>query len=234
MSTERILDKIRKCMAMAKDSRGNAAECENAMRQAQALMAKHGISELDLDAAMVTTLILRSRVSVKRPAQWEVSMCHAICSMYGLHAPLWSAGGPNPTNKGLWTFIGSKAYTEVAEYTYEVLYRQLLAARNEFVRNLHDSYSRGQKSEMANSFCSGWVHQVSKQIHALDDTDGEMKRRIDAYMAKMELKIRPSKGAHDRDKEIDGRAFVEGVKTAADVRLNKATGHAANEQLRIS
>ena len=69
MAEEKILDKIRKCLAIANDSRGNAAECENAMRQAQALMAKHGLTELDLDAAQVTTLTVRSRVSVRKPPQ---------------------------------------------------------------------------------------------------------------------------------------------------------------------
>lgn len=231
MAEDRILDKIRKCLAMANDSRGNAAECENAMRQAQALMAKHGLSTLDLDAAEVTTITLRSRVSVRKPAQWEVNMCHAICAMFGLHVPLWSQGGPEPTKKGWWHFIGSKVYTEVAEYTYEVLYRQILSARNEYVKSLCD-YSRAEKSSLANDFCQGWVQQVQKNTSKMHDPDGLMLKRIEAYMQKNSLNPKEL-AAHDYEKKAQAEAYYQGMREAEGVRLNHAAGNSTNGVLRL-
>jgi hypothetical protein len=233
MSNERILDKIRKCLALANDSRGNPTECENAMRQAQALMAKHGVSELDIDAAQVTTLAVRSRVSVKNAARWEVAMMHKICAMYGLHNPMWASGGPEPTNKGWWFFIGSKAYTEVAHYTYDVLYRQILAARNEFVKTLNYA-SRGEKSELANSFCEGWVYQVGKNLSKMNDPDGVMAKRIAAYLEKNNLNDLPRADAHDACKKLDSNAFHAGVDIAKDVRVNTAAGNSMQDTLRLS
>lgn len=233
MSNERILDKIRKCLALANDSRGNPTECENAMRQAQALMAKHGISELDIDAAQVTTLAVRSRVSVKNAARWEVAMMHKICAMYGLHNPMWASGGPEPTKKGWWFFIGSKAYTEVAHYTYDVLYRQILAARNEYVKQLSHC-SRGEKSELANSFCEGWVYQVGKNLSKMHDPDGVMAKKIAAYLEKNKLNNLPLTDAHDACKKINGNAFYAGVDTAKDVRVNTAAGNSMQDTLRLS
>lgn len=225
MSDERILDKIRKCLAMAQDSRGNAAECANAMRQAQALMAKHGLSELDLEAAAVTTLTIRSRVSVRNPAQWEVNMCYKICAMYGLHRPLFTSGGPEPTNKGWWHFIGSKAYIDVAEYTYSVLYRQILKARNDYVASLSPAYSRSEKSRLANDFCTGWVYQVGKQINAMHDPDGAMAKRIDAFMTKHKLNDIKTIEAHDYRMDVNQAAMRDGIASAKDVRLNHAATH---------
>lgn len=234
MSNERILDKIRKCLALANDSRGNPTECENAMRQAQALMAKHGFTEMDVDAAQVATLSVRSRVSVKSPPQWEVNMMHKICAMYGLHQPMWAGGGPEPTNKGWWFFIGSKGYTELAHYTYDVLYRQILAARNDFVKNLHPSYSRGEKSNKANAFCEGWVYQVGLQMHAMHDPDETMAKRIRAYMEVNKINTSREHKAHDHNKDFDRGAMAEGIKSAKDVRLNHAAGHTQNSQMRLS
>jgi len=49
----RMLDKVRKLLAMARDGRGNANEEETAMRHASRLMAEYGISEADADMAAI-------------------------------------------------------------------------------------------------------------------------------------------------------------------------------------
>jgi hypothetical protein len=43
MTTERIREKLRKCQALADDTRGDPTTRETATRQAQALMRKHGL-----------------------------------------------------------------------------------------------------------------------------------------------------------------------------------------------
>jgi len=45
----RMLEKVRKLMAMGRDDRGNATETETAMRQANILMAQFGIAEAEVD-----------------------------------------------------------------------------------------------------------------------------------------------------------------------------------------
>jgi hypothetical protein len=45
----RMLEKVRKLLAMARDGRGNATESETAMRQANKLMAEFGIEEAEFD-----------------------------------------------------------------------------------------------------------------------------------------------------------------------------------------
>lgn len=50
---ERMLDKVRKLLAMGKDGRGNEHEAETAMRQANKLMAEFGIEEAECDMASI-------------------------------------------------------------------------------------------------------------------------------------------------------------------------------------
>lgn len=45
----RMLEKVRKLLAMARDGRGNATESETAMRQANKMMAEFGIEEAEFD-----------------------------------------------------------------------------------------------------------------------------------------------------------------------------------------
>ena len=49
----RMLEKVRKLLAMGRDGRGNANEAEIAMRQANKLMAEYGIAEAECDMAAI-------------------------------------------------------------------------------------------------------------------------------------------------------------------------------------
>ena len=49
----KMLEKVRKLLAMARDGRGNANEEETAMRQANKLMAEYGIAEAECDMAAI-------------------------------------------------------------------------------------------------------------------------------------------------------------------------------------
>src|SRR3990167_5146728 len=49
----RMLEKVRKLLAMGRDARGNANESEIAMRQANKLMAEYGIAEAECDMTAI-------------------------------------------------------------------------------------------------------------------------------------------------------------------------------------
>lgn len=49
----RMLEKVRKLLAMGRDRRGNGNESETAMRQANKIMAEFGIAEAECDMAMI-------------------------------------------------------------------------------------------------------------------------------------------------------------------------------------
>ena len=49
----RMLEKVRKLLAIAKDGRGNANEEETAMRHANKIMAEYGIEEAECDMTAI-------------------------------------------------------------------------------------------------------------------------------------------------------------------------------------
>ena len=51
MNNEKIIDRIKKLLAMATHDRGNHYECEVAMKMAHRLMAEHKISEAQLNTS---------------------------------------------------------------------------------------------------------------------------------------------------------------------------------------
>ena len=65
---KKILDKIRKAMALSKSA--NEHEAAAALRQAHKLMELHGITNADIDAAEITDSLVRAGASVT-PAEWE-------------------------------------------------------------------------------------------------------------------------------------------------------------------
>ena len=57
----RMLEKVRKLLAMGRDARGNANESEIAMRQANKLMAEYGIAEAECDMTAIQAGAVRAR-----------------------------------------------------------------------------------------------------------------------------------------------------------------------------
>lgn len=225
----RIIEKIRKCLALAQDSRGNAAEAENALRQAQALMAKHGIDMGDVAASEIGNSMLRSKVSVVNPMLWEWHLMKKVCSAFGCVA-FFYAGGPDPTIKGSFRIVGPKGYIEIAQYACEVLMRQIVKARTDYVKGLGDEFTRGEKSKMANSFCLAWVGAVASKISAFADPEGKNAEAIKLYCEK-KLNISKEPAKRKGDERIRS-AMRDGWKAAENVRLNHAM-NGADETLRL-
>jgi hypothetical protein len=196
MNDDTILRKIQKAMALANDKRGDQNTAAIALRQAQAMMEKYGITEQKVLAANCTHTDLRSKVSVVNPTMWEVNIINFVAKAFGCRV-LWTKGGPAPTMKGYWTILGPKSYVEVALYTVEVTLRQILKARSNFVKNMNEEIEllktygrdpgvgRAQKSKMADEFCLGWGWAVEKEIHKMADPDGLIKAATDAYASKI-------------------------------------------------
>jgi hypothetical protein len=181
MNEETILRKIQKAMALANDQRGDANTAAIALRQAQAMMEKYGISDEKMIASSCTHDDMRSRVSVVNPSQWEVNIVWTVCKAFGCK-PLWSKGGPEPTMKGWWSIVGPKNYVPVAMYTLTVTIRELLKARTAFVKDFGPRFkTRGEKSKAADEFCLGWGYAVRREIHKMADPDGLIEKATDAY-----------------------------------------------------
>ena len=102
MTPDRIIDKIRKCLALAKSS--NPHEAAAALRQAQTLMRLHGIDEDTLELAAVKEA--SQAVASEQIPTWDGRLARMVADAFGcrLLIAAWKVG-PR-ANVSSWTFIG--------------------------------------------------------------------------------------------------------------------------------
>lgn len=164
MVDSKILDKIKKCLALSQSP--EAHEAAAALRQAQKLMEMHGISQIDLKMSDVGEVKVNSAVSVSRLKDWETALVSTVGKAFGCKL-MWTRSSSYAENVyGSFTMVGLKSQLELAEYTVKVMQRKVVKARAEFVNSLPSYYTRKDKTVQADGFCKGWVAEIQKTVMA--------------------------------------------------------------------
>lgn len=171
------IERIKKCLALAKSSNPN--EAVTALRQAQALMQRCGLTAADIGMAGITEAA-RLLSATKLPA-WHHWMIRIVADAFGCDTMIetrWS-GGKHSHIK----FIGTAARTEIAAYTYTVLCRHIRAARAAFIAKLPGRCKPRTKTLRADSYCDGFVAAVAAKVSALA-LEAEETQALADYIAK--------------------------------------------------
>lgn len=139
MQSERrakMLDKVRKLLAMGKDGRGNEHEAETAMRQANRLMAEFGIEEAECDMGQIDRgemLFGEAQFGHdgKAPTQGKVyrsAPTYAGILVVGVGRFCDAIAGRKRTEHGeLFTFKGEKNDVLFARWVFGVLIESILS-----------------------------------------------------------------------------------------------------------
>lgn len=217
MDKKDIINKIKKCLALSASS--NEHEAEIALRQARALMEKHGIEDADVLAANASEQSAKAG-ACSTPANWETVLANKISSAFGCSLVFKS----NYYSGGSWAFIGCGSSPEIAAYAFQVLLRQCKRQRSEHIKAKLKRCKTSTKTRRADLFCEGWVQSVAGKISAFAGTDNQTTA-IDAYMAKNyptlgNLKSRDrNDGRNLRDYEHDD--FIMGKQSGRNAELNR-------------
>ena len=161
----RIIEKIKKCLRLAKSS--NPHEAAAALRQAQKLMAEHDISEEAIAASEANEAPGKSSATDK-PTMWEVMLANMVGAVFGcdiVFSRAWIAA--KFAYEGQYNFIGVGAQAEIAAYAFAVLRRQAAKARREYTRSALKRCSPAAKVKRADQFSIGWVASVRQLAVAL-------------------------------------------------------------------
>lgn len=216
---DKIIDKIKKCLALSSSS--NEHEATAALRQARKLMEAHGVTDLDMQAA--TASEERTRAGSKaRPANWEASLASRIADAFGCR--LIFAGR---ITVGEWIFVGCGAAAEVAKYAFDVLARQARRARAEHIKSKLARCGPTAKTRRADLFSEGWVRAVAGKIEAFASGEAQ-DAAIAAYVATKypalgDLAARDRNGDR-RLSEREWNDFLAGRRSGSDVTLNRGVG----------
>ena len=213
MDRKTILDKIRKCMALAASS--NEHEAAAALRQAQKLMAQHGVSDDEMLAAEAGEQATRAGAA-RRPAAWETTLAARVAEAFGCGV-FFKAH----LSFGEWVFVGNGAAFEVARYCFDVMFRQVKSARAQHIKTVLKRCKTATKTRRADLFCEGWVSTAVALVDSIACGERETQARA-AYLATHYPSL-VTLNSHDRNA---GKAALSG-RDLADYFCGRISGKGA-------
>lgn len=216
----KIIDKIRKCLALSKSA--NEHEAAAALRQAQKLMAANSVTVDDIQAAEVSEHAAKSAATAK-PAVWEALLANKIARAFGCELIF---ARPWLQRTAEYRFIGCGSAPEVAGYAFSVLQRQARSARQEYIKTQLKRCKSATKTRRADLFSEGWVTAVAGKISAFAGTESE-SAAIQCYMAKHHKKL-GSLDPRDRNKHNQSTTaamdYASGRISGKNAQLNRGVG----------
>lgn len=216
------LKKIKKCLALAGSS--NEHEAAAAMRQAQALMKKHGLSESSVQLSDIGEKGVKATGSQNLHA-WESHLAISIADAFGLKT-VFQTGTWNENTwargRGQILFIGPEARTTVAAYCYDCLCRQM---RKSLAEN-RKKFGRILTGTRARIFTEAWIVAASSKVALLASAfdDGPLiEEYCDSINVKGDKKAKPaecSKGMSGTDRDIASLGHSDGSKAQLNPAMN--------------
>lgn len=217
---EDIVRKIKRCMDLSSSSNENEAAL--AIKQMKSLMAKHNLTESHALAFDVCEASTGLDVKKNIP-QWVLILHSAIGQAMDCESMVERGGYSNAKI----TYVGVGAAPEIANYAFEVLYRQLKKQREQFIKTRLSRFKPQNKTKHADAFCLGWGLGVGGKVRNLNPNQ-EIKEKIKAHY---EVNHPQVKGEYmgldrlDKRKSVTHDFMNQGMEAAADVQLHAATGN---------
>lgn len=214
------LKKIKKCLALAGSS--NEHEAAAAMRQAQALMKKHGLSESSVQLSDIGEHGVKASGKTKMHA-WEAHLATAICDAFGLQSAFrhgqWMFTGSQSRAEIL--FFGPQTRIEVAAYCYECLTRQMRKALADLRKEVPLAMKDRRRAML---YTESWILAASNKVKLLASTfdDGPLiNEYIKAKNVSGEAKMKPA-ATRTKMTETEKKIVHLGYLTGEKARLNPA------------
>lgn len=245
---DRVIRKIKRCLALSKSSNEN--EAATAMRQAQALMREYRLTELDVRLSDVDEVQSEKSRANRRPT-WDRHLSGIVARVFGCR-PLsyrhWCDTSGRMVERAL--FVGVTPAPQIAMYAYETLLTKLTQARRDYVTRVRCGKSRSAYSPetAGDHFALAWVSMVHGKIHKLvpqGEEDPAIEQRssgrdlvqvesqdnalIEQYLAGQEIG-KPRKARHI---ELDMAAQIAGTLAGQRVELNAVLATGGQEEFRL-
>lgn len=212
---KRILDKIKKLMALAGSN--NPHEAANALRKAQLLMQQYQLSEADVELSDIAEHSAALVNTSKTQPQWSLNLLAMIQQAFGVTAYF------RTYRERRCFFVGYQDRAEIAAYCYAVLARQLKSARRDFLASLNKRLKATTKTARADLFCEGWVSGVYQQVRDLVPSEKE-QALVAQYMSQKHSGMTSAKGREAKATKRDQDAGFLGFIAGKQVKLNAGVG----------
>lgn len=211
--SERILQKIKKLMALGKSA--NQHEAANALRMAQKMMAEHNLTMTDIELQEMGSETVNDINNSEKPPQWAVSLITLVNSTFGVFSVrIFGFNGVKIQ------FDGPIDRVQLAGYCYSVLGRLLVKARRDYQAGLNKRLKRATKVNRADLYCEGWIRGAASNLRSWALTPEE-KALIKLFRDKEHGELKQLEGRDSKDVKRDQDARWDGVKDGRLVKINQ-------------
>jgi hypothetical protein len=246
---ERVIRKIKRCLALSKSS--NETEAATAMRQAQALMREYRLTEVDVRLSDVGDVQSEKYRITRRPT-WDRQLSAIVAKAFGVR-PLdvkhWHKAAGRVVARA--QFVGVTPAPQIAMYAYETLLSKLTMARREYVSQVRAGRRRSCYSPetAGNHFALAWVSAVYGKIQELvprgeEDpalpncasgrdlvvVEAQDKALIEQYLAGKEI----GKARKSPEIELDLDAQIAGLLAGQRVEINPGLATSGEHPLQLT
>lgn len=246
---ERVIRKIKRCLALSKSSNEN--EAATAMRQAQALMREYRLTEIDVRLSDVGEVESESSRPKRRPT-WDKQLGTIVGKAFGVRSfsrRQWCKATSRIIEREL--YVGVTPAPQIAMYAYEALLTKLKAARRDYVAQVRSGKQRSDYSPetAGDHFALAWVSAVYDKIHELvprgeEDlaigqhstgrdlmaVEAQDQALIEQFLSGREI----GKARKSREVELDLNAQIAGLLAGQRVELNPGMAHGGQMAAQIS
>ena len=168
MSKERILEKIQKCLNLSKSS--NAGEAANALRQAQAMMRQHEITEKDITGIGYGNEAVSIPVQATNAIPLYLSKLNALIrKAFGVDSVIELEVRVSDESYRM-RFFGPTDRVLLASYAYTVCFRALMSG---WTQHLKDNPRLKGVRGARTGFLVGWIAAVETTVTEFGFTDVE-------------------------------------------------------------
>ncbi len=229
MDRDRIIEKIKKCLALGRSCEPHEAAL--AMKRARELMEKHGVTMDDVDLSEVS----RQRTPMGKtvnPPRYQYALIHMVKRVFGCESVLEPRYTPNGWRNFV-SFIGFGPAPEIAGYAFEVLFKQITRDRKAYLATLSKRLKRATKTRRGDLWADAWVLAASSKVSAMALTQAQKdliaKWQAGEYSNLQDSKPRPVKfrGRGDHD------AVQKGIDAGRNVTLHHGMDGTENTPFKI-
>lgn len=230
LNSDQAIAKIRKCLALSRSA--NEHEAAAALRQAQALMRQHGLSEDDARLSDVAEQVSRPRAPAIN--RWEAILASLIDDAFGTQHFNQHRVRLLGLSVKRWrevVFIGVGAAPQVAAFAFDVLFRQCAKDRLMHIRRQPKACKPATLTARGDQFAIGWVLAVRQLVERYAGSSGD-QLLIEQYKAAhypdlSTVKPRDTRvGRNVRDADLEA-----GFSAGKAARLDKGLPGAADTPL---
>lgn len=227
--TNKILERVKKMVALGNDAGATEAERETALRMAYNLLAKYNLSMADLPEDDSAEARERQDVVISAD-RWARSLAQAVAKLFFCRY-FYSSTGTSGKDKHC--FVGRQSNCITARYMSEFLIKS--------VKREATSRYKSPTTPQGRSFCVGTVDSIRKRVEEMIKTDTEStpgtalvlvslhEREADAnqkWLDNAGLSLTTAKARADNS--LRAGAFYEGREYGKTVSLNQQVGSNAN------